>query len=183
MFRCDKCKEAIGPKVSPIFMVGETRDRTYEVVSYDEETGDKSLSFSPGFEIVKELRVCPPCAGVVSLPQPPLDVTPFVLLGQSFTEHARKCQGKKPIFKDGEKVGERECDYCKRMMETYASMPAPVLTPVLAPTVTKRFTRSMGALLVERLVERAGDESKRAQADYGASYALLKNYEQSGGGI
>jgi hypothetical protein len=53
MFICQKTKKAIGPGISPVKVVVQTRRKTYE--NYNPKT--KKMVYSEGTEIVKELVV------------------------------------------------------------------------------------------------------------------------------
>ena len=54
MFICEKCKSNIGPSVSPTMIVTERREKVYPPRTKDDREG-------LGWEIVKEIRVCPAC--------------------------------------------------------------------------------------------------------------------------
>ena len=54
MFRCDSCKKSIGPSIPVIFKVTEKREKVYINDGIQ----------SKGWEIVKEAKLCEPCAKV-----------------------------------------------------------------------------------------------------------------------
>lgn len=56
MFKCQKCDKSIGPYISPIKLIIEKRNRTYEITD-----GPRAGETSEGWEIVKEMVVCPDC--------------------------------------------------------------------------------------------------------------------------
>jgi len=81
MFICATCKQPVGPSVSPIPVIVETRAQEYdniriELDEYERET--KIPVHSVGTEIVKQISVCPPC---YNLPMPVKEQTP---LGPTF---------------------------------------------------------------------------------------------------
>lgn len=85
MFRCQHCKEVIGPKIGAIRETVHTRAQQYHNEFYrEDEWGNKQKHEvdSQGHEIVKELLLCPPCAGQ----QPEKASALIVLGGHSFRE-------------------------------------------------------------------------------------------------
>lgn len=56
MFICEKCKRIIGPGISPINKVVETREKIY---SYEDIYQNRKIS--RGREIVKEVKICLEC--------------------------------------------------------------------------------------------------------------------------
>lgn len=53
MFNCHKCQAPTGPRVKPKLRVIESRHREY--LNSKGEVGSK------GWEIIKEVNLCPPC--------------------------------------------------------------------------------------------------------------------------
>ena len=60
MFLCHRCHKAIGPAIPPITIITETRPKTYR--NYVE--GRDPIE-SKGWEIVKEIKVCGKCEGIL----------------------------------------------------------------------------------------------------------------------
>jgi len=59
MFICDGCANPIGPSISPIRVITETR-----IQHYQNKNSEGELVTSQGFEIVHEQILCATCAGV-----------------------------------------------------------------------------------------------------------------------
>jgi excinuclease UvrABC ATPase subunit len=66
VFNCQLCFKSIGPKVSPVNHIINSRDKEYlnvvTVVDEWENETEKEVH-STGFETVQEVKVCPACAG------------------------------------------------------------------------------------------------------------------------
>ena len=60
MFKCHRCKKAIGPAIPPITIITETRPKVYR--NYIE--GRDPIE-SKGWEIVKEIKVCKRCEEII----------------------------------------------------------------------------------------------------------------------
>lgn len=174
MFNCESCQRPTGPRVSPILVVTETRERVYLGIGRDEE--DRVLvPVGTGYEIVKERKICPACAGVV-VPTVREDgaearVAKGVYL--SALAHVKKCKEK--LIED--------CTICQRIVRVLSTIPAPIISTLTENPRAREFTTSLGAVLVDNLIKRADHKGKRAQRDYAAAYSVLKPYEQRGGGI
>ena len=54
MFKCEKCGKNIGPSISPVVVITEKREKVYPPRTKEDREGR-------GWEIVKEIRVCPSC--------------------------------------------------------------------------------------------------------------------------
>ena len=66
MFNCTTCKKTVGPKVSPIAVIGDTRNVEYLNIVRRVDENDvpyKEEVHSKGTEIVTERRLCHECAG------------------------------------------------------------------------------------------------------------------------
>lgn len=183
MFVCGSCKAAVGPKVSPNTVVEAVRERVYTYTVRTEE--GKETRSSAGSEIVKELKICNKCAGLEDKAGYVVDVKSFIALGNSLTAHAQSCQGFRTTkHADGTRTQE-DCQVCKRNRETWGTIPAPILNNILQEPRKHDHSlqSSLAAYAVERLIERTQHNTKRAKADYGAAYSVLKKYEQAGGGL
>ena len=64
MFKCESCGENVGPKVAPIVRVVETRPQTYTNFGFNEDEEPITIH-SKGSEIVREMKVCGICAGLM----------------------------------------------------------------------------------------------------------------------
>lgn len=76
MYRCQKCNIVVGPNQKIHKVVVETRPRTY-AVSRPVRRGrgrrrqeEEPMGQASGYEIAKELEVCPSCAASLSAEQP-----------------------------------------------------------------------------------------------------------------
>lgn len=93
MFKCqgEGCGKLVGPGVSPIIVVAETRAVEYR--RRDPET--KEIKVSTGFETVRERKLCPHCAGVVKADVKVEPVNNHVSFLKSAAkqawEHSRRC--------------------------------------------------------------------------------------------
>lgn len=58
-FRCDTCGRALKDGQAPVFIVAQRRLRVYPPVFED---GKLKFKGGEGWEIVKEIKVCRPCA-------------------------------------------------------------------------------------------------------------------------
>lgn len=177
MFICDYCSKAIGPRV-PLNLrqvAGEERHVTYQVVRRDPETHGETRSTAFGTEITREFKVCPECLGLKSkTTQPQYGTSPlgYIALVRSLQEHAKRC---KKLYV--------ECSACLLAELTYFTVPIDLLTTALETTKAKQGHFTLGAIAVDNLLKRGEHASKRGQADFAAAYAVLKGYEQRGGGI
>lgn len=73
MFKCHRCKKAIGPAIPPITIITETRPKTYR--NYVE--GRDPIE-SKGWEIVEEKKVCAKCAGILKfLEEAEVEINPL----------------------------------------------------------------------------------------------------------
>lgn len=58
MFICQSCNKIIGPRVSPIIKVVETREKVYPNMPREDGTVEYG---GVGWEIVKEIKLCSKC--------------------------------------------------------------------------------------------------------------------------
>lgn len=68
MYRCEQCKEIVGPRIPQVRVVAETRARLYPVraeANHVKKRGRLTWiddAGGEGREIVRELTLCPRCA-------------------------------------------------------------------------------------------------------------------------
>jgi hypothetical protein len=134
MFNCQECGNPTGPRVKPIVAVTETRNREYLIENENEEL----IIGAVGTEIVKEVKLCPPCAGADAPAEPvEVDFESANAMAKVYHEHARSCPGRKPIkkwdndLKQMVKVGEEDCKQCQRGIAFFRELPLNVLNYVL----------------------------------------------------
>lgn len=177
MFVCQYCNKPCGPKISPILITdpSEMRRVEYSNRGFDED-GNETINLTSGFEITKEYKSCPPCAGVEVKVEVPVDPSSFLLLTKSMHSHAASCTG------FNKKTGE-DCKLCKKNVEVFHSFPIQVLSRVLEQTPAKGIQSSLASMIVENMLDRASHGTKRAGADFKSAYPTLKNYEKAGGGL
>lgn len=171
MFICDACSVACGPKISPILKQVEVRPMIYSntVLNEDEELEQK---ISTGFETIFEAKLCPGCAGTKVIPQPKPDFTASSALAYGLQAHARNC---KKMLTD--------CLICQRGVRTFASFPLPNLAHALQETKTATGKLSMASIVVENMITRSKDTTKRAGKDFLHSFGVMKAFEQRGGSL
>ena len=62
MFRCGQCQENVGPGVPQVLVTVEIRKREYQNDVPDPNRDEATMrKVSQGWEIVKEIRLCPAC--------------------------------------------------------------------------------------------------------------------------
>lgn len=73
-FVCDNCKSPVAPRIKPTTLIVSQRDTTYtnEVL--------KVVKKTVGHEIVQEIKVCPPCAGL------PTSTPPLPMQGRALED-------------------------------------------------------------------------------------------------
>lgn len=165
MFKCSKCKQSVGPKISPIFAPVGVRE-----VVYTTENVEGEVVITPGTELLGEHKLCPKCADTPTPVGVEVPITTHLALGASLQEHARRCK---------KEIG--ECKLGTRAMPSYRSIPLHALSVICADKIATPFKTSVASLLVENLLARTKDETQRAARDFEASYSILKGYEVAGG--
>lgn len=181
MFICDHCLLPIGPKVSPIKVTLLTRPTSYvnEVPDRDDPLGFGTVEkHSTGSEIVSEENWCPQCMGLEVKPEAKPDYAMYQASANNLLKHVRgsgKVRGcNKPLD---------DCKTCQNNMKFFRELGLNVLSQVQNEVPARKPGFTLALLAVENCVNRASDaeKSKRAKADYAASYFFLKGYEQRGG--
>lgn len=168
MYNCDTCKKPTGPRIGLNLVPKEERPKDYIV---ETEDGPKTTF---GREIDSELKLCPTCAKVKPRTTNVVnrDHSASVTLGLSLQGHGKRC---KDLMAD--------CSTCQRNLRTYASLPLPAIQRVLEEPRIHTGRITIGAMLLDSMMRRTYDKSKRSSADFTAAYPVLKAYEQRGGRI
>ena len=124
MYICSDCRQPIGPRISPVLMVTQTRSVTYTNPvpdSYEVRT-------THGTEIVKEVKLCRPCAQMEPVnPPETYNVEAAIGAAKGREDHARRC--KKPFD---------DCKLCQDNLRWFNSLPLTTLARVLADRSPKK---------------------------------------------
>lgn len=169
MFICDECVQPIGPRVSPIPFVAQSREVTYTNKKRDLETREVRLIVSTGTEIVREEHLCPTCAKIPLItPRPGLDHKYYKAQAKAAAEHTKGC--KKPID---------ECKPCQRIVEMFQSMALPALNVATENPLAPPAHAKLAQVVTSNWVSRSNDNTKRAKADYAATIAVAKLQERA----
>lgn len=171
MFKCDCCKKAIGPKVSPFVSVVESRPVSYTFDRIDPETEEVIQLTSVGSEVVREEKLCPECAqgleGAPKLGTPAtVDYTKTINLALLMQEHGKRC-----------KDTPSECKVCQRNMEFFGALPLNVLNIVLSDKVVAAPRFRTGAVVAASAGQRDKQGSKRAASDVVAAATVFAKHD------
>jgi hypothetical protein len=184
MFVCQYCQKHCGPKIKPRVRVLKDRPVDYlnKVTRVDPVTERVTTEMvsSHGREIVKEGQFCPTCVGEVEPTIEPLHVRRFMALAATHHAHARSCKGVVEVKHRGEKIME-PCKVCARGVTLLASFPLAVLSPSLAEAPSPKPRFSFAEVVLDTMMARTLEQSKRATADAKAALFALKTYENLGG--
>lgn len=169
MFICDECVQPIGPGVSPIPFVAQSRKVTYTNEKRDPLTREVEIIVSKGAEIVREEHLCPTCAKIPLItPRPDLDPKYYKAQAKSAAEHTKNC--KKPID---------ECKPCQRIVEMFQGMALPALNVATENPLAPPAHATMAQIITANWVARSKDNTKRAKADYAATIMVAKLQERA----
>lgn len=179
MFRCSSCKQTAPAGVSPIIVVGERREVSYErYVVVDEEFGtetlcrsddpDAELRVSTGWEIVSEHKLCPSCAGVPVPVMKPIEDRTAQIRGMQ--AHAAKCKSRFD-----------ECAVCQRYVKLYLSFSLRDINLATTEKPAPQFTQLLAATAFENWDRRGGDSGKRASHEFSRGLRFFGDYQQRGG--
>lgn len=170
MFNCDFCSTPTGPRVSPRMVTLEERDVTYQS-AFDEDGVLKSAG--AGREIVYEGKQCPTCSPTYV---PRVEVVPNYTGERAFVGNTSKhTKGCKKVLAD--------CEACQNIIKKIGGFSLPALSFALTEPQAQSGKLSLAEVVVENLIARSMDDSKRAKADYAAAYGVLKPYEARGGSL
>jgi hypothetical protein len=123
MFNCFSCKRSIGPRVQSVSIILETRPVVY--TGKHPETG-LPVQVGAGTEIVKEVKICPGCAGIPA-PQSNASGEEVRLLqarvGQrEAIKHVRKCR----------ETLHTDCQACVHIVKWYGGHAPRLLSQILS---------------------------------------------------
>lgn len=182
MFLCEKedCKSPkVGPRTKPTLVPVFTRAAVYSVMKREEGAEKLTSGTTSGFETVKEMRLCPNCAGLKP-PTPLSDAANAVLLAAVLrvrgplhtkgTDHRRGC---KDYLED--------CKQCKAYMEVAAGIPLDRLSGALEDPKARPLHTTFAARVFEGINKRADHNTKRAARDLQAAYTWLAPWSKAGG--
>lgn len=173
MFRCDVCGVTSLPKVSPVLVPVQFREKSYLGWVEDEELGGREYKIvGNGKEIVKEHKLCPSCSGIPAPVEVPIDARPSVGAAKIRFAHARKCKGVTKRKVDGETV-EEPCKLCKAAMEWFGHLPSPILSVSLEDSIPQPASFRLSTLALDSMIERTNHKGKRAARDFAAAAELL----------
>lgn len=65
MFVCEACKLVQPPRTHSNLVVVATRPMVYTFMKYDEDADTEVEATAKGFETVREVKVCKPCATTI----------------------------------------------------------------------------------------------------------------------
>lgn len=171
MFICEFCSKPCGPKISPNMVSLESELRKVDYRGWNDE--GHLVIVSSGIEIMAEHKQCPSCSGIAIRSVPTYDYTGYRAVTSGMWSHAGKCRHMLA-----------ECSRCLANVEAFSAFPLPALNYALAEvSKATRLRTSLASLVVDGMIARTLDETKRAKADFAASFPILKEYEGRGGGL